>query len=72
MISLTLRSRPPGRLSLTGVTPARLAALSEAEIAKLPVRLGNRDVALGEWFEVRVTGSGEARMTIAADGDRLD
>jgi formylmethanofuran dehydrogenase subunit C len=72
MIALTLRSRPPGRLSLAGVTPDRLRALGEAEIARLPVRHGNRQSALGDWFDVRVAG-GEERMIITGmGGDRLD
>jgi formylmethanofuran dehydrogenase subunit C len=73
MISLALRSRPPGRLSLAGVTPDRLRALGEAEIAHLPVRCGNRRSALGDWFDVRVGGAAEERMIITGSGgDRLD
>jgi formylmethanofuran dehydrogenase subunit C len=73
MISLTLKSRPPGRLSLAGLTPDRLRALGEAEIAKLPVTHGNRRSVLGDWFDVRVTGAAEEQMTITGPGgDRLD
>jgi formylmethanofuran dehydrogenase subunit C len=73
MIALALRSRPPFRLSLAGVTPDRLRGLGEAEIALLPVRNGNRRSALGEWFDVRVGGAAEERLVISgAGGDRLD
>ncbi|MDB5408539.1 MAG: formylmethanofuran dehydrogenase subunit [Rhodospirillales bacterium] len=73
MITLALRSRPPGRLSLAGVTPDRLAALDETAIAKLPVRLGNRQTALGDWFDIRIAGAGEDKLVISgAGGDRLD
>lgn len=71
MIRLVLRSRPPFRLSLYGVTPERLAGLGEAEIGRQPLRQGNLRGALGDWFTVSLSGSDD-KVLIAGSGDRLD
>lgn len=71
MIRLALKERPPFRLSLHGLTPERLAGLGDAEIARQPLRQGNRQGVLGDWFTVSVGGSPE-RMVIAESDDRLD
>ncbi|MGL6094581.1 MAG: formylmethanofuran dehydrogenase subunit C, partial [Fimbriiglobus sp.] len=52
MLTLTLRVPPTIPLELDGVTPDRLAALSAADVAKLPVPCGNRAEPLGEFFTV--------------------
>ena len=72
MIRLALRQRPPLRLSLAGITPEVLGVLSEAEIARLPLRRGNRWETLGDWFRVERAGGAAERLVIAADDDRLD
>jgi formylmethanofuran dehydrogenase subunit C len=72
VIRLALRQPPPLRLSLAGITPETLGALSEGEIARLPLRRGNRQETLGDWFSVERAGGPAERLVIAADDDRLD
>jgi formylmethanofuran dehydrogenase subunit C len=72
MIRLTLRARPPTRLSLRGFIPERLAGSSEIAIAREALRQGNRQGVLGDWFRVEVSGGAEDRLVIAGADDRLD
>lgn len=72
MIRLTLRGRPPGRLSLDGVLPERVAGLTAADIAGRPLRHGNRLGSLGDWFDVGIAPGADDRLVIAGDGERLD
>jgi formylmethanofuran dehydrogenase subunit C len=51
-IVLTLRQVPPGRISLFGVTPDRLAAMSVAEIESIGLAWGKEKPALGEFFTI--------------------
>ncbi|MBL9123077.1 MAG: formylmethanofuran dehydrogenase subunit C [Planctomycetaceae bacterium] len=55
-LRLSLRATTTIPLELDQVTPERLAGLSAAQIERLPIRHGNRNAALADWFEV----SGEA------------
>ena len=72
MTRLRLRAAAPVRLALDGILPEKLAGLSAAEIARLPVGAGNRRSSLGDWFAVE-TGNGPAeRLSIAGGGERLD
>jgi formylmethanofuran dehydrogenase subunit C len=50
--TLTLKAAPALRLDLRGITPNGLAAMAQAEVAKLPVGHGNALVPLGEFFAV--------------------
>ena len=52
MFRLTLRAPSPIPIEVDGLTPARVAGLSAAEVAKLPVQHGNRSEPLGELFDV--------------------
>lgn len=52
-VVLLPRSGVTGSLDVEGLTPDRAAALSENEIAQLPVWHGRRRAQLGEFFEVR-------------------
>lgn len=52
MFRLTLRVPSNFPLELDGITPDRLANLSAADAAKLPVLCGNRREELGEFFDV--------------------
>lgn len=52
MIVLTRRAASPIPLEVEGVTPDRVAPLSAADVATLPVFHGNRTDPLGEWFDV--------------------
>ena len=63
-LRLTLRQPPPGRISLAGVTPDRLATLSAAQIERLPLRWGKESAALGEFFGV----SGAPGLHLVFDG----
>lgn len=67
---LALRDAPAGRLDLTGVTPARLAGLAAAEIARAPIGADSGTVALGDVFAI----SGVAGDEIVLQGcvDALD
>ncbi len=67
---LTLRDRPPLPLEAGSLAPARLAALSAAEVERLPLALGRREVALAELF--KVDGAPGARLTFAGPCERLD
>lgn len=51
-IVLTLRQAPPGRISLFGVTPDRLAAMSVADIGDIGLAWGKEKPALGEFFTI--------------------
>lgn len=72
MIRLALRARPPHRLSLRGFIPERLAGSSAAAVARQPLRQGNRAGALGDWFQIDISGGADDHMVISGDGDRLD
>jgi formylmethanofuran dehydrogenase subunit C len=50
--TLTLRVAPKIPLDLSPLQPELLAGSSESAMATLPLRLGNREVALGELFTV--------------------
>ena len=49
---LTLRVPSSAPIEVFGITPAAVAGLSELEVARLPVRHGNRVEPLGEFFDV--------------------
>lgn len=66
---LTLRGPLPARLDLSGIGPARFRGQDAAEVARTPVFLGMRRIALGEVFAVSPTAS--AALVIGGD-PRLD
>ena len=72
MIRLTLRARPPLRLSLRAFIPERLAGLSAGAIAREALRQGNRQGVLGDWFRVEISDGAEHRLVMAGSDDRLD
>jgi len=72
MIRLTLRARPPFRLSLRGFIPERLAGSSATAIARQTLRQGNLGGTLGDWFRVDVAAGSEDRLVISGAVDRLD
>lgn len=51
-LTLSLKAAPPGRISLAGITPDRLAPLAIAEIERLPLVWGKTTCALGDFFRV--------------------
>jgi formylmethanofuran dehydrogenase subunit C len=70
VIRLTVKAEPPMRIKLGALLPERLAGLSIAEIERLPLAVGNRREAVGDWLRV-APGDSEA---LAIDGPcgRLD
>lgn len=75
--SLLLRAQPDFRVDLGGVLPARLAAMTADEVARLEVRHGNAMLALGELFDIVPLGSGagdpgEAGAGAAGATNQLD
>lgn len=72
MIRLTLRARPPTRLSLRALIPERLTGLTASAVARQALRQGNRQGVLGDWFRVDVSGGAEDRLVISGSDDRLD
>lgn len=63
---LRLKQVPALRADLRGVTPDALAALTLAEVERLPVGYGNATQALAEFFHV---GAGGADGELVLDGD---
>ncbi|MFU2487757.1 formylmethanofuran dehydrogenase subunit C [Thauera sp. WH-1] len=60
--SLRLKAQPDFRVDFGGVLPARLAAMTADEVARVEIRHGNERLALGELFDVAALGgaAGEA------------
>jgi formylmethanofuran dehydrogenase subunit C len=65
-LMLKVQSRTP--IDLEGIVPETVCRLSELEIAKLPIRQGNRIVELGELFDVRIQ-NGSENLTLDIQGD---
>jgi len=70
LVQLTLRGDMAERIEVEGLTADRVAALSQAEIAKLPVFVGARRAQLGDFFDI--TGGRSARIRIDGDLSRID
>ena len=71
---LTLKTAPSLRIDLRGVTPAAVAALTAADVERLPVGYGNALLPLAEWFSVsrRETVAGDDELRIEGDASRVD
>lgn len=67
---LTLKERPAQRLDLAPLTPDRLAGMSEAEIARIPLQTTGVRMTVGDAFGIRVGDTSDLR--IEASCDRLD
>lgn len=69
VLSFRLKGPLTGRIDASPLLPHRLAELSLAEIAALPLRLGRGHVAVGDVFDL----SGSPGNTVELEGDgRLD
>lgn len=68
-LTLTLRQPPPGRISLVGITPDRLALLPVAAIERLPLRWGRESLVLGDLF--RVGGSPDDHLLFEGGDGRF-
>jgi formylmethanofuran dehydrogenase subunit C len=64
-VRLTLRTAVDQPIEIDGLTPDRMATLSNAEIAGLAVRAGSRRAAVGDFFTVQ----GERSDRLHIDGD---
>lgn len=69
MSGLTLRLKAPAteRLNLTGVTPAKLAALSRYEMANLTVGIDKTPLTLGDAFDISGTPGEDLTIEGATD-----
>jgi formylmethanofuran dehydrogenase subunit C len=68
-LTLRLRQPPPLPVDAAPLQPARLAGLEEREIAALPLRMGNRELPLGELFDI--TRGDPSTLVIEGDARRL-
>lgn len=75
-VTLSLKAASALRVDLRGVLPAPLAALSPAQIERVPVTHGNQTLALAELFTVAVDGSpgaaGADEIRLVGDCARID
>lgn len=67
----TLKAAPALRVDLRGVTPAALAAMTAAEIERLPVGYGNARLALAEFFKL-APGREDDSLDFEGDLSRFD
>lgn len=65
MIRLTLRASIDQPIEIEGLTPDRTTMLSQADIAAMPVQVGSRRAAIGDFFTVQ----GERSDRIQIEGD---
>jgi formylmethanofuran dehydrogenase subunit C len=71
-VVLTLKADPGLPVDMTGVLPAALAGQTEGTAAAMPLRVGNRQVPLGELFGVRAGDEPELVVEGSTRGlDRL-
>lgn len=61
-ITLSLRAGVEDLIDLEGVTPDRLAALGERDIAALPIWVGGRQAPFGDLFDIRGGRSDRVRL----------
>jgi formylmethanofuran dehydrogenase subunit C len=72
---LRLKAQPDFRVDFGGVLPARLAAMTADEVARVEVRHGNAMLALGELFDIAALGGGgesSAELRLEGDLSRFD
>ncbi len=69
-VTISLRAAPDAAVDVDGITPDRMAVLAEHEIAALPVWIGSKRAAIGDFFDVR--GGGSAHVRIEGDVSRFD
>lgn len=61
-VTLTLRDGVTERVDAGGVTPDRVAALSDAQIARLPLWVAGRQACVGDVFQVAASGRTQLRV----------
>lgn len=74
VITLRLRHAPALRVDLRGITPTALAALTVAEIERLPITHGTQRLALAELFSITEAPSAQDACALRLQGDcaRID
>lgn len=74
VITLRLRHAPALRVDLRGITPTALAALTVAEIERLPITHGTQQLALAELFSLTEGASAQDTYALRLQGDcsRID
>jgi formylmethanofuran dehydrogenase subunit C len=70
VVSLRLRAAVPATVEADRLAPDRSAAMSEAEIARLPLWVGRRQASVGDFFTVR--GGRSEHLRLEGDLSRLD
>jgi formylmethanofuran dehydrogenase subunit C len=71
-IRLILRDAPRLRLDLRGVLPEALAALSLAQIARLPLAHGRDFCVMADWFDIVTFDAAEPTLQLIGDLGRVD
>ncbi|HTX08887.1 MAG TPA: hypothetical protein VME22_09765 [Solirubrobacteraceae bacterium] len=71
-LTLTLNSKPPGRVLAAALSPERLCGLNASAVAGVELRCGGETVALGDLFDVSGAGVEEDAMVLAGDLSRFD
>ena len=71
-LTLALRTDPPARVIGAPLTPERLLRRSASEVRAMDLRCGGGTVAVGDLFDVSVTGGEEDRVVLAGDLRRFD
>lgn len=70
--SLRLRAQPDFRVDFGGVLPARLAAMTADEVARVEVGHGNAMLALGELFDIAELAAEAPELRLEGDLSRFD
>lgn len=71
-IRLTLREALPFRVSLEHLDPERVSGMEPAEVADIPLQLGNREATVGDLFDAAPAGDEGPVLEIHGPGARLD
>lgn len=68
-LTLSLTSQPEVPLEADVIAPEHLSGLSDAEVARQPLLLGNRQAELGDFF--KVSGNSEGEVRVEGDASRV-
>ncbi|HKT93263.1 MAG TPA: formylmethanofuran dehydrogenase subunit C [Paraburkholderia sp.] len=68
-LTLRVKAAPALRIDARTLLPATLAALSDSEVARLPLWHGTERIALADLFDVRMHTTPDAEPCLAFEGD---
>lgn len=71
-ITLTLTQRPRQPIDARGLTPTALGALGLEAVKALPLKVGNRSVALGSLFEVETRPAAAPRLIFRGETQGIE